>query len=61
MKIITKFKISSGLVVFIAIQSIAETTSATTSAAIQIDNTIPEPGFFFVAVSLLMFLSIIRK
>jgi len=61
MKTITKFKISSGLIVLIAIQSIAETTSATTSAAIQIDNTIPEPGFFLAAALLLMFLKIIRK
>ena len=61
MKIITKIIFSSGLIVLIAMQSIAETSSATTASAIQIDNVVPEPGTFLAISVLLIFFKVIRK
>lgn len=61
MKIITKVKISFVIMLALSMQAIAETSSASTASAIQIDNNIPEPGMILALGGLLLFIKFFRK
>ncbi len=63
MKKITNIKIYSALVMImiIAMNGLAETSTASTATAIPIDNTIPEPGMVLAIAGLLMLIKVVRK